>query len=146
MSKIRKLSVCVVALSSWVLFSAGIANAIQIGPVIKMDSHGHLTVEEHSLPAPIQPQNIRGLPIKIDLPALGRAIAHPFEQFANSVKDPFGYKKKAQEMENQALESVNATEQWVDGWMATLGKIGALVLGVVMAFAAFLFRQRRRNA
>jgi hypothetical protein len=47
MSKIRKLSVRVVALSSWVLFSAGIANAIQIGPVIKMDSHGHLTVEEH---------------------------------------------------------------------------------------------------
>jgi hypothetical protein len=33
-----------------------------------------------------------------------------------------------------------------NGWMATLGKIGALVLGVVMAFAAFLFRQRRRNA
>lgn len=158
MSTFRKATVGVLVGTSLIatIATVTVAGAIQIGPLIKL-GNGHLTIEPSSsgiqlpaptsvLPLPVPAGAVLSTGIKIDLGDLGRTIAHPFEELGKSAKDPFGYKKKAEEMESGAVQAANAAlknfQQWVDGWMATLGKIGAFVLGLVMGLLALLIRRR----
>jgi hypothetical protein len=161
MNTFRKASVRVLAGTSLLVATVTIAGALQIGPAIKL-GNGRLTIEPSSsgiqlpaparslLPVPPPAGSVWSTGIKIDVGDLGRTIARPFEQTAKSLKDPFGYKQKAEEMENGAIQAANAAmknfQQWVDGWMATLGKVGIFLLGLFMGLLALLIRRRAPQA
>jgi hypothetical protein len=168
MSTFRNARACVLGVSTSLLLSTAAVNAIQIGPPIKIDSHGHLSIGPVAAPVPLPllvptlapvaglPQvPLPGLPqmpklpqlpslpnIKIDLPALGRTIARPFEEIGKSFKDPFGYKKWAQEREDEAAQLAKNMQVWADGWMNTISKGTTFAFGLAIGLIFLLIRRR----
>jgi hypothetical protein len=103
------------------------AQAIQIGPEIRTDGGGlHIGGTDIGGSAPLRP--------------LGLDIARPFEEVAKSIKDPFGYKQKAQEMEDQAIAAAQSTYASIvkEAHFVTI----AVCLTLGFGFATLLFRRR----
>jgi hypothetical protein len=121
--------------------SITIASALQIGPVIKVGG-GNFTIQPSSSGIQFPSVIPQPPPLRVNLGELGRTIARPFEQWAQSMMDPFGYKKKAQEMEDQAVRTFTNFQQWFDAWMTTFGKVGTFLLGLAMGLVVILVRRR----
>ncbi len=93
-----------------------IANAMQIGPRLTWDKHGPGIGGYKPLERPIPDKPLDGVKVSVnDLgkglerfgKAIGPVIARPFEQFFQSLKDPWGWKKKAQEFYDGAMTFAN---------------------------------------
>jgi hypothetical protein len=111
--------------------SSTYALAIQIGPEIRTDGGGlHIGGTNIGGSAPLRP--------------LGQAIARPFEETAKSIKDPWGYKQKAQEMEDQAIAVAQSTYASIVKEVHFVTIAVCLTLG--FGFATLLFRRRSRPA
>lgn len=83
----------------------------------------------------------------------GPVIARPFEQTAQSIKDPWGWQKRTERWKNEGLAAAEQAKKdaldFADKALAAATKetriaIGSFTLVSVLAIAAFFFRRRRK--
>lgn len=75
--------------------------------------------------------------------AVGPVIARPFEQFANSMKDPWGMKKKAQEWYDQSMTFAKNTYASAVKEFHLFTAAFCLTLGFGFGLLAFAIIRRR---